>query len=636
VVVAAASATQYTYSNSGGSVNQTATTVTFTGLTMTSPAGTVTISCPVTLNYGSSGYYEQYFCSGGTFTLASSDGTTTINATFTSGTLSFNESGRPPYLTYYYYFNSQIEGTQTINGVSTAIIGQVNETLTPDAYSLGNPPYTGTVSSGVVDVSEQYEPVYVADTGNNRVVQMDDMFGSNWTTLGKAGSGSKQFSSPWSVALDSAGKIYVSDSGNCRIVRMDNITGLNWTSYGSCGSGVGQFTAPQGIALDTTGRIYVADSGNNRVVRINDLTGTGWTSLGTLGSGTNQFSAPAAVALDATGNIYVADTSNARLVEMSDISGTGWTTLQLALGYITPDGIAVDAGGHIYYSDSLQNYFDRIDNISGANGVYLSIDYSNYFYDVNKPAGLATDSDSAFYVADTNNNRVERWYDDTFNDIFSVGTVGLGTLNLSAPRGVAVRQPSKVGAVAAVAPASLSFPTEVVGAASPSQTATLTDIGTANFTVSHVTSSSADFPVTSNCPATLTPGTNCAASVTFQPTAGGTRKGTITFSDSGAKNKTVSVSGSGALVSVYPSGLILYSCASGTVTVSNPLSTATTLKSIKIAGSTFKQTNNCTTLNPGASCTVTITWCSSTPVVGTLTVTDADSVAQTVSITGEQ
>ncbi len=38
--------------------------------------------------------------------------------------------------------------------------------------------------------------IFVADTGNNRIVRIDDMTGAGWTTFGTRGSGINQFSDP--------------------------------------------------------------------------------------------------------------------------------------------------------------------------------------------------------------------------------------------------------------------------------------------------------------------------------------------------------------------------------------------------------------------------------------------------------
>jgi hypothetical protein len=244
------SATQSTYSNNGGTVSMTPTTLTISGSTVSGPAGTVSMSCNLTV-VSVTGDTETWSCSGGTFSLKSTDGTTSLNGTFASGIFTFAQSEVNRTFYYNYALYANFSASQAIKGGRTiAVSGSVMETLSTMTSQLD--PAMGTIQTGLIDTSQEFEPVYVADTGNNRIVQTADILGSDWASLGKLGSGAKQFSAPWGVALDAAGKIYVSDSGNCRIVRVDNITGLNWTSYGTCGEGTGQFSNPEGVWVDAT------------------------------------------------------------------------------------------------------------------------------------------------------------------------------------------------------------------------------------------------------------------------------------------------------------------------------------------------------------------------------------------------
>jgi NHL repeat len=47
------------------------------------------------------------------------------------------------------------------------------------------------------------------------------------------GSSQDQFNDPSGITRDSAAKIYVGDAGNARIVQADDITGTNWTTLSS-------------------------------------------------------------------------------------------------------------------------------------------------------------------------------------------------------------------------------------------------------------------------------------------------------------------------------------------------------------------------------------------------------------------
>ena len=97
----------------------------------------------------------------------------------------------------------------------------------------------------------------------------------------------------WNTGYNSAyTPLYFTD-GNARILRSDDLSGTNAIAYGTQGTGVGQFYGPSGIALDSAGRIYITDTYNDRIVRIDDMNGTNWTSFGTYGTGVGQFASPA-------------------------------------------------------------------------------------------------------------------------------------------------------------------------------------------------------------------------------------------------------------------------------------------------------------------------------------------------------
>jgi hypothetical protein len=100
------------------------------------------------------------------------------------------------------------------------------------------------------------------------------------------------------------------------------------------------------------------------------------------------------------------------------------------------------------------------------------------------------------------------------------------------------------GPVLGADPGGLSFGGTVVGTTTAAKTVTLTNTGTTSATISGVTVSG-DFAQTNSC-ATLAVGASCTVNVTFKPTTGGTRSGTLTVT-SNANNSptTVGLSGSG-------------------------------------------------------------------------------------------
>jgi len=626
----AAYSTQYTYSDTGGTVtlDSTGTILTISGAALASPAGTLSMSCTLAVVAPTPSYAKEWSCTGGSFSLHSNDGSTALTGGFTSGLFTLQYVYVRGVKYYNYALNANIAGALTIRGASRAVLGSVVQNLAQLSSPLDS--VNGTIQTGAIYASQRYEPVYISDTANNRIVRLWDIEGDGWTSFGKAGSGVNEFSQPRGISVDRGGKIYVSDSGNCRIVRINNMSGLNWSAFGSCGSGTGQFSNPESIFVDTLGKIYVADTGNNRVVRMDDMTGANFMALGVLGSGTNEFSSPGGIALDSTGKIYVADAGNSRVVSMDDMTGTNWTALADANN---PVSVWVDSSNRIYTANTTYSYVVRVDDMTGSNPVYLGLAAANL---LSGPRAVFVDPDGAVYVADTGDNRLVRTFDMTGAEWMPFGVLGKGTGKFNSPSGVFVVPATKPIAWAIVQPTALTFPTEVVGTPSPAQRAVLTNIGTAPFTVSSVTTTNGDFTPTNKCTATLAGGYACSASIVFQPSAGGLRTGSLTFRLLGASSQRVSLRGYGALVSVSPSSLTLYESQTGYVTVMNPLTTSTAV-SVTISGKGFIQTNNCGSLAPGASCSVTIVWAGGLPppVFGTLTVTDGSGTAQYVQLIGE-
>ncbi|MFN8678660.1 MAG: NHL repeat-containing protein [Thermomicrobiales bacterium] len=130
-------------------------------------------------------------------------------------------------------------------------------------------------------LSGMTDPVGVAADSNDRVWAVDVsspygifLFNSNGDyVMSWALGGSGALSSPQGIAVFKDGSntyVYVADTGNNRVVKFqytDNSgSGLQYvTSAGSTGSGSSNFNRPTGIAVDDCGNLWVADQINNRV-----------------------------------------------------------------------------------------------------------------------------------------------------------------------------------------------------------------------------------------------------------------------------------------------------------------------------------------------------------------------------------
>lgn len=374
------------------------------------------------INYGTTQVSPPIFGpSGGTY---SSDQSIALSCATSGAVIHFTTDGSTPTdSSALYSAPISVTGNGTVETIRAIAIGAENaaSSVETEIYTISSQWQTiGSIGSGPNNLKypagvavDAQGHIYVADQGNSRIVRMDDMSGDNWTTLGSIAqsnqlSGTIHLKNPAGVAIDTQGHIFVADQGNSRIIRMDDMSGSGWTSFGSFGSGVNQFINPAGVAVDAQGRLYVVDQGNSRIVCMDDMNGTGWTAFGKRGSGSNQFKDPAGVSLDANGHIYIADYANNRIVRIDDMKGANWTSFGSSGGatnqFRYPTGIFVDPIGHILVNDMINNRIVRLDDMSGTNWTTLGAAASQF----NHPWGVGVDARGDIYIADMLNSRIVR------------------------------------------------------------------------------------------------------------------------------------------------------------------------------------------------------------------------------------
>jgi len=636
LLVQPAVASQLLFDSTGGTMTLGSDFI-LSGASVTSPAGALSIDCPITSIGGST--VVTYACTGGSFNFQSTDGLTTVTGVFTTADLYLSASGggRGGNIKYYYQFFGNFSGAQTVNGVSAAVIGETTVPIGPLRSQIGSG--SATAGPGATGINSAYSPIYLTDYSNSQLVRSDDMFGTNKAVLGSTGTHINQFYGPHGVTADASSRIYVVDTFNCRIVRVDDITGANWTTLGGhCGAGTKQFSGAADIALDASGRIYVADAYNSRIVRFDDMSGTNWTTFGTVGSGTNQLSRAQGVAVDANGRIYIADTGNKRIVRIDDMAGTNWTVLTqspVINGYIflfgAPAHIAIDPVGRIVVGDGTNVI--RVDDMNGTNWSGLGVGTS--------VAGLSLGTDGTTYVAGSISSGGKGVL--LFDDV-TTGAGFLGTNLVGDPGGIyALPVPTPVPAVTLSA-ASLVFGKQNTNTTSPPQSVTLTNFGGAPLSLAIALTG--DFVSTNTCPTTLPGGSNCTISVSYAPTVTGAEAGMVTITDNaftGTQSIALSGTGTAPVAGILPSSLSfqaqLVNTTSGGqfVALANTGTGPLTFTGPGISTSgDFAQTNNCgSAVLPLTSCQIMVTFTPTTTGsrTGNVYVTDNAGV-QAVSLTG--
>jgi DNA-binding beta-propeller fold protein YncE len=108
--------------------------------------------------------------------------------------------------------------------------------------------------------------VFGLNSGECEIIYNTSLY--NVEVFGEPGSGPGQFMEPLGIAADELGNVYVADTGNDRIVALRYRGGdLEFIrEFLEPGPGAGMFEAPSQVALGRSGLVYVTDTGNDRLV----------------------------------------------------------------------------------------------------------------------------------------------------------------------------------------------------------------------------------------------------------------------------------------------------------------------------------------------------------------------------------
>jgi trimeric autotransporter adhesin len=426
--------------------------------------------------------------------------------------------------------NQQI---QTVAGNHTLGAGFSGDTGLATAAQLNGP------LSVIVDPSGDF---FIADTKNNVIREVtagtgiiQTVAGNHALGAGFSGDGglatSAALHSPSSIAIDSLGAVDIADTGNNRIRNAAGLVTVPTVVLAPPSlvfnpTVIGRNSASQTVTLTNTGSAPLQVAGIS-------FTGANANSFSQTNNCPATLPAAPSTANNCSINVTFTPTTGGTLgaslsvsdsapgsPQLTTLSGTGVSAVTLLpAGLSFP--IQINTTSSAPQSITLTNNQTVTLNITG---ITLSGSNAASFSQVNT-CGTAVTAGSSCVITVTftpnttgSNSAIVSIADDAPGSPQTGTLFGLGT-----------------GATATLTPSSLTFGTQAVTTTSTAQVVTVTNKGKETLNISSIIFTGAnngDFSQTTTCGPTVLPGANCTISVTFMPTAGGSRTASLTLNDS--------------------------------------------------------------------------------------------------------
>jgi DNA-binding beta-propeller fold protein YncE len=266
----------------------------------------------------------------------------------------------------------------------------------PDYHYLVNPYSIAVDSRGRIIVSD---PGAVG-------IHVFDFEQHKYKFLTRRGKDKDPMLMPQCVTVDTQDNIYLTDSLAGKIFVYD-AKGKYQRAIGSLKGGEGVFKRPTGIAVDSANqRIYVTDTLRDKIFMM-DMQGSVLRMIGKRGSGEGEFNYPTELRLKGQ-ELLVVDAMNSRVQVLSQ-SGE----FKYSIGSIgdevgsmfRPKGIGFDSEGHLYVVDGLWGVVQVFDEQGRL--LYYFGHKGRGLGEFQLPAGLQIDSSDRIYVVDSFNRRVQ-------------------------------------------------------------------------------------------------------------------------------------------------------------------------------------------------------------------------------------
>ena len=211
------------------------------------------------------------------------------------------------------------------------------------------------------------------------------------------------------------------------------------------GSNSTSLSSPVGIFIDKNNSLFIADRDNHRIMKYeaNSTVGVRVAGDGTPGNSFNQLNTPRGVAIDQYGFLIVGDASNCRIQNFSNSSySTTITTVNIGTSQTDLLDLHVDYQGNVYVTDGTNAQIIMSSANSPPHVVLNSSGGPGSKADqFNHPYGNFIDKNGHWYIADSNNHRVQKWLRGATNGTTVAGITnspGSNTTQLNTPIAITV------------------------------------------------------------------------------------------------------------------------------------------------------------------------------------------------------
>lgn len=511
-------------------------------------------------------------------------------------------------------YHHLVRTVNAVSGVISVVAGGGTAAGT-DGYGNGAPANTVQLIDPAAVALDSSGNLYIADTGNNIIRRVDMTTGivtniagnGNWGYSGDfALAVQATLASPQAIAVDAANNIYIADYDNNTIRQVTassqkiyTVAGRGSTGYyGDGGNPTAAFlTSPMGVAVDENGNLYIGDSGNNVIRQISYAPPSLTFSTQPVGAiSAAQVLSPFNVGNQSLALNSISLTSDFQQVSAGSSDCASGTTLAPGASCDTavsfaPIHVGPITGSAALITNSLnQSSAPASVTLSGTGAAGAGPSVSLSPASLTFPAQLVATTSAPQTITLTN----------TGGSAFTIASIALSGAQVSdfqivSTCGASVDSAASCTVAVTFTPtgngtrtASLQFSDSVlgspqtllltgtgnggaatfsantlnlsasVGLASSAQTVTLTNSAAYPLPILSASLSgpnAAEFQMSSNCPASLAAGANCHFSITFAPTAAGTRTAVLNvFDDAPSSPQSIALNGTASVV-ISSSGL---------------------------------------------------------------------------------